>query len=117
MSLESDDKKKKLVFHKDKGIIIEHNNMIAYKKEIDEYKANEKLYGNIIELKDEVFTLEAEKSSAYKTGYDEAYDKYEKLNEDYIKLLQTPPTVEFKPPSIWSALGGTALGLALGIGI
>ena len=26
MSLVSDDKKKKLVFHKDKGIIIEHNN-------------------------------------------------------------------------------------------
>jgi hypothetical protein len=97
--------------------IIEHKNMLAYKKQIDEYKANEKLYGSILTLKDTVFRLETEKVSAYKTGYDEAYGKYEKLNADYIELLKKPPSVEFKPPSLWSALGGTALGLALGIGI
>ena len=90
---------------------------LSYKLEIDEYKANEKLFGSIIELKDQVFKLEAEKSSAYKAGYDEAYGKYEKLNDDYVKLLKTPPKVEFKPPSMWSTLGGTLLGLALGIGI
>jgi len=95
----------------------EHNELLFFKKEIKEYKANEKLYGTIFELKDEVFRLEAEKSSAFKTGYDEAYTKYELLNKDYIKLLKEPPVIEVKPPSLWMALGGTALGLALGIGI
>jgi len=97
--------------------IIEHNNMLSFEKQNTEYQANEKLYGSILDLKDQVFKLETEKSAAYKTGYDEAYAKYEKLNEDYVTLLKEPPTVELKPPSLWTVLGGTALGLALGIGI
>jgi hypothetical protein len=95
--------------------IIEHNNMLLYEEEITQYKTNEVLYGNVIDLKESVVQLQSEKSVAYQEGYENAFDKYEQLNQDYIKLLKTPPKVEIKAPSLWPALGGTLLGLSLGI--
>ncbi len=97
--------------------IIEHNTMLTYKVEIERYKANEELYGSVLELKDKVLELETQKTDAYQKGYEEAYEKYELLNQEYIELLKQPPTVEIKPPSFWTALGGTLLGVALGFGI
>jgi type II secretory pathway component PulM len=97
--------------------IIEHNNMIKFKEEIEEYKKNEALYGNVIELKDNVLKLESEKSQAYEKGYDEAFLKYQALNQEYIALLKKPPVVEIKAPSLWPILGAAFLGLTLGAGI
>ena len=97
--------------------VIEHNAMLTYKAQIETYKANEALYGSVLELKDQVLKLETEKTTAYYTGYEEAYQKYELLNQEYIELLKKPPTVEVKPPSFWTAIGGTLLGIALGVGI
>jgi hypothetical protein len=95
--------------------IIEHNNMLAYEKEIERFNDNEALYGNVIELKESVIQLQSEKSLAYQDGYEKAFVKYEQLNQDYIKLLKTPPKVEIKAPSLWPTLGGTLLGLSLGM--
>ena len=53
--------------------VIEHDNMLTYKTEIETYKANEELYGSVLDLKDKVLQLETEKSNAYLTGYEEAY--------------------------------------------
>ena len=97
--------------------VIEHDTMLTYKAEIETYKANEELYGSVLELKDQVLKLETEKTTAYQTGYEEAYEKYELLNQEYIKLLKQPPTIEIKPPSFWTAMGGTLLGVALGFGL
>ena len=97
--------------------IIEHNNMLKYKAQIAEYKHNETLYGSVIELKDSVQKLESEKSEAYEKGYEEAYDKYQALNKEYIALLKKPPVVEIKAPSLWPVLGAAFLGLTLGAGI
>ena len=97
--------------------VIEHNTMLTYKAEIETYKANEELYGSVLELKDKVLKLVTEKTIAYQTGYAEAYQKYELLNQEYIILLKQPPIVEIKPPSFWPTMGGTLLGVALGFGI
>lgn len=97
--------------------VIEHDTMLTYKAEIEAYKTNEELYGSVLELKDEVLKLETEKTTAYQIGYEKAYTKYEILNQEYIQLLKKPPSVEVKAPSFWTAVGGTLLGLALGIGI
>jgi hypothetical protein len=96
--------------------IIEHNHMLLYAEEIKQFKANEALYGNVIELKESVVQLQSEKAAAYQDGYDNAFTKYEQLNQDYIDLLKTPPSVEIKAPSLWPAIGGALLGLTLGIG-
>ena len=97
--------------------IIEHNNLIKLKSEVDEYKKNEYLYGNVIALKDNVNKLESEKSQAYEKGYEEAFVKYQALNEEYIALLKKPPVVEIKAPSLWPILGAAFLGITLGTGI
>lgn len=95
--------------------IIEHNNMLAYKAEIKEFKRNEALYGDVITLKSEVLKLESEKTAAYKEGYDEAFTKYEDVNEQYIKLLKKPPVIEIKAPALWPTLGAAVLGLTTGL--
>ncbi len=97
--------------------VIEHNAMLTYKAQIETYKANEALYGSVLELKDKVLSLETEKTTAYQTGYEKAYEKYELLNKEYIELLKQPPILEIKPPSFWTAVGGTLLGIVLAVGI
>ena len=97
--------------------VIEHNNLEAYLKEIEEYKANEELYGNVIDLKEQVLALQTEKTTAYQDGYEEAFEKYEALNKEYIALLKQPPSVEVKAPSLWPMLGGALIGITLGVGL
>ncbi len=97
--------------------IIEHNSMKNYQSQINEYQRNEKAYGTVLELKDQVLRLEAQKTIAYQDGYTKAYIKYESLNQDYIDLLKKPPTVEFKAPSLWTSVGGLVVGLAVGAGL
>ncbi len=97
--------------------IIEHSELLALEKEIEQFKANESLYGNVIDLKESVIQLQSEKTMAYQDGYDEAFEKYEKLNQDYISLLKMPPVVEIKAPTLWPIIGSALLGLSLGIGL
>ena len=94
--------------------IIEHNNMLAYQAEIKEFKRNEELYGDVITLKGQVISLQIEKATAYQNGYDQAYIKYEEINEKYIYLLKTPPKIEVKAPALWPSIGAALVGLSLG---
>lgn len=95
--------------------IIEHNNMLSYLGQIKEYKRKEALYGDVISLNEQVVTLQIEKAGAYQQGYDIALDKYVQLNDKYITLLETPPKVVIKAPSMWTTLSTAALGLTLGL--
>lgn len=68
--------------------IIEHQNSEAYRMQRDKLLMMDSLQIKIIFLVDRVLVLEKQISSAYKTGYDNAYTKYEEVNKAYIKLLE-----------------------------
>lgn len=100
------------------GTFIENAEEVAkYEQIVEEFKTEEALYGSIVDLHEEVLSLEEQKSAAWQEGYNDAYAKYEALNKDYLSLLREPPTVEFKPPSLWASVGGLVLGIAVGAGI
>ena len=69
-----------------------------------------------IALKDTIIQLEKEKTSAFRTGYDSAYTKYEALNKDYIALLKNP-RVSLKVPGLAVILGSAAAGVAVGAAV
>jgi len=94
--------------------IIEHEAKQVLEEELVQFRANEKLYGNVIELSRRVLSLEEEKTAAYQQGYEVAYARYEDINERYIGLLKEPPKVEFKAPNKWVMLGCSVLGVAVG---
>jgi hypothetical protein len=65
---------------------------------------------NVIKtLKDEKFTLEEQKSRAYAEGYEKAFALYIEINEQYIKLLQTPPKADLSFNWL-GILGGVVTG-------
>lgn len=86
--------------------IIDHQNAESYRKQRDKLFAVDSLHQQVGVLKDSLFVLESEKAQAYKTGYDEAYTKYEDLNEKYINLLERPPSVELGLPK-WGIIGAS----------
>ena len=94
--------------------IIEHQNAENYRKQRDKLQHVDSLQQSVAVLKDSVLALEQEKSRAYKNGYDDAYAKYETLNEKYIELLKKPPSVEVGLPAWWTVLGSAAVGVAVG---
>ena len=97
--------------------ISEHQTKETLAKEVAQFQQNEKLYGNVIELKNKVLVLEEEKTAAYQKGYDIAFARYEDINQKYIELLKTPPKVEFKAPTKLAMLGCSALGIAVGVSL
>lgn len=86
--------------------IIDHQNSESYKQQRDKLFAVDSLHQQVSVLKDSLFTLEREKAQAYETGYDEAYTKYEDLNEKYINLLEKPPSVNLGLPK-WGVIGAS----------
>lgn len=86
--------------------IIDHQNSESYKKQRDKLFAVDSLHQRVSVLKDSLFVLEREKAQAYETGYDEAYAKYEDLNEKYIDLLEQPPSVDLGFPK-WGVIGAS----------
>lgn len=94
--------------------IIEHQNSENYKQQRDKLLLVDSLQNHVIVLKDSVFHLEQEKSRAYKSGYDEAYAKYDTLNHKYIELLQKPPQINLGLPSWGTILGSAAAGVLIG---
>ncbi len=95
--------------------IIDHQNSLSYQAQRDKLLQVDSLQSMVITLKDSVFTLEKQKSEAFKAGYDEAYAKYDSLNRKYIALLQKPPQINFGLPQ-WSAvLAGFGLGIGSGL--
>jgi len=94
--------------------IIDHQNALSYKKQKDKLLLVDSLQIAIIQVKDSLRILEMEKGLAYKKGYDEAFAKYEDINERYIKLLQKPPQVKIGFPAWGTVLGATAAGVVVG---
>ncbi len=86
--------------------IIDHQNAESYKKQRDKLFAVDSLHQQVSVLKDSLFVLEKAKTEAYKTGYNEAYTKYEDLNKKYINLLEKPPSVELGFPK-WGVIGAS----------
>ncbi len=94
--------------------IIDHQNALNYKKQKDKLVLVDSLQRTIIQVKDSLRILEMEKGLAYKKGYDEAFAKYEDLNERYIKLLKKPPQVKIGFPAWGTVAGAAAAGIVVG---
>ena len=94
--------------------VIQQDTMNTYKAQNDYYKKDEALYNGIIDLKDMVLDLEAQKSAAFHDEYVKVFDKYEDVNGRYIKLLETP---RFKFGGLGMTIGAGILGLAIGAGL
>lgn len=86
--------------------IIDHQNSESYKQQRDKLWAVDSLNQQVSTLKDSLLVLERDKSQAYKTGYDDAYTKYEDLNQKYIELLEKPPSVNLGFPK-WGVIGAS----------
>lgn len=97
--------------------LIEHQNSENYKNQRDKLKDVTSMQDKIIGMTEKITALEKEKSAAYKEGYDSAYVKYMDVNEKYLKLLNSPPTVEFGLPQIGAIAIGTAAGIVSGYAI
>lgn len=67
------------------------------------------------ELLDKTLALEREKSAAYYKGYEEAFEKYLGLSDQYLKLLKEK---RFSlGSSVFQAIGGFVGGIAIGAGL
>jgi hypothetical protein len=97
--------------------LIEHQNSENYKNQRDKLKDVTSMQEKIIGMTEKITALEKEKSEAYKKGYDSAYVKYMDVNEKYLKLLNSPPKVEFGLPQIGAVAIGTAAGIVGGFAI
>lgn len=94
--------------------IIEHQDAANYRAQRDSLWSVDSLQRKVNALTLDVLNLEREKSAAYKSGYDEAYSKYEELNKAYIDLLKKPPSVELGLPAWGTILGSAGAGFVLG---
>lgn len=97
--------------------ISEHKAKETLTKELTHYQQNETLYGSVIDLKNKVLVLEEEKSTAYQNGYENAYARYEDINQKYVDLLKIPPKAQCKMPTKLALLGCSALGIAVGVSL
>jgi hypothetical protein len=97
--------------------LIDHQNSENYEKQRNKFKELDSMQLSIIGLQKKIVVLEEEKSAAYKQGYDSAYVKYLSINEKYLKLLNTPPKVEFGLPHIGAIAIGTAAGFVGGVAL
>ena len=77
----------------------------------DTLKALDTLNIEVIALKDSIITLVEEKAPAYQHGYEDAYAKYEVMNEKYIDELKKPA---FGWAQWGAIIGGAAAGYLVG---
>lgn len=94
--------------------IIDHQNSLSYLKQRDKLLTVDSLRQTVDVLQDSLFTLEQQKANAYKAGYDEAYAKYEALNEDYVQLLKHPPSIKLGFPKWGVVAAGVGAGVLIG---
>ena len=93
--------------------IQDHIDAIKYKQQLDKSMDIESLQNLVIAYKDTVIQLEKENKQAYKIGYDDAYTKYESLNQKYIKRLENPQ-IKLGVPALTAILGSAAAGFVAG---
>lgn len=75
--------------------IIDHQNVSNFEEQRDKLKDLDLLNRRVIVLKDSVIYLERENKFAYRSGYNEAYEKYLALNEKYLEYLRKPHPLSF----------------------
>jgi len=95
--------------------IIQDQNSAAYKEQNEKLRLLDTLGRRVGVLQDSVLVLEIQKSKAWKTGYDEAFTKYEFVNAKYDSLLKRPPQFKVGIPNKWVFFGGAAVGALGGI--
>ncbi len=95
--------------------IIQDQNSAAYKEQNEKLRQLDTLGKRVGVLQDSVLVLEIQKSQAYKSGYDEAFAKYELVNAKYDSLLKRPPQFKVGIPNKWVFISGAAAGAAGGI--
>jgi predicted nucleotide-binding protein (sugar kinase/HSP70/actin superfamily) len=86
--------------------IIDHQNSESYKQQVSRFVEIDSLHQQVSVLKDSLFVLEREKAEAFENGYNEAYSRYEDINEKYINLLEQPPSIELGIPK-WGIIGAS----------
>lgn len=94
--------------------IIDHNNSISYREQRDKLLTVDSLQQQVGTLQDSLLVLEQQKAEAYKSGYIDAFAKYEALNEKYIQVLQKPPKIEWGLPQWGVVAAGVAVGVLVG---
>lgn len=94
--------------------IIDHQNSLSYRKQRDKLLAVDSLHQEIGMLKDSLFVLEREKAEAFETGYNQAFARYEDINDKYIQVLQNPPTIEWGFPQWGVVAAGVGAGVLIG---
>ena len=93
--------------------IIDHENALSYKEQKVTLDTIDLLNKEIITLKDSIYDLEKANRYAYQTGYDDAFTKYQALNEKYIDQLKKP-RFSFELPHVGLMVGMAAGGVLLG---
>lgn len=94
--------------------IIDNQNSLSFEKQVNLLNSVDSLQQEMVVLKDSLFVLEKQKAEAYKNGYTDAFSKYEALNEDYVQLLQKPPSIEWGLPKWGVVAAGVGGGILLG---
>ncbi len=64
--------------------------------------------------KDSIINLERDNKLAYQLGYDDAFLKYEILNQKYIEQLEKPQLKLGYPAAAATIIGGVGVGFLLG---
>ncbi len=95
------------------AFIQDHIDAVSYRVQVDNLRRADTLHQMVDVLQDSVLTLERENKAAYKTGYDDAYAKYEVINEKYVHLLENPQ-IKLGVPSIPVFIGSAAAGFVIG---
>ena len=70
--------------------IQDHIDAANYQRQRDKLLEVDSLRAVVSTYKDSLIVLERDKKEAYRSGYNDAYAKYEALNEKYIKNLENP---------------------------
>jgi hypothetical protein len=91
----------------------DHIDAVNYKEQRDKLLQVDSLMELVVTYKDSIIVLERKNKDAYRTGYDDAYAKYEALNLKYIKRLENPQ-LKLGIPSVTAILGSAAAGFVAG---
>ncbi|MDQ3698665.1 MAG: hypothetical protein M3373_11680 [Gemmatimonadota bacterium] len=89
--------------------IIEHENAQSWLAQKDGLLKVDSLQFRTIGLQDSVISLERQNRTAFQTGFNEAFAKYEDINRRYIGVLERPPQLTLGLPK-WQLLLATAAG-------
>ena len=92
----------------------DHIDAVSYRQQVDKLTRVDDLNQLVIVYKDSIINLERENKLAYKNGYDDAYTKYEELNQKYVRLLENPQLKLGYPAAAATIIGSVGVGFLLG---